>query len=106
MALALGISFPILSWLGFVPGAHNSPAALTSLHLFFSIGPALGHSLSALLIWRFPLDEARHGEIAEALRLKKLAEARHGLLTGSWTGRSTALPFPRSPSELLPETVK
>jgi GPH family glycoside/pentoside/hexuronide:cation symporter len=106
MALALGISFPILSWLGFVPGAHNSPAALTSLHLFFAIGPALGHSLSALLIWRFPLDATRHAEIADALRRKKLAEARHGPLTGSWTGRSTAIPFPRSPSELLPETVK
>jgi hypothetical protein len=60
--------------------------------------------LSALLIWRFPLDEARHDEIAQALILKN-QEARRGL-TGSWTGRSAPIPFPCSPSELLPEIVK
>lgn len=67
MAIALGIAFPVLAWLGFTPGTHNSASALQGLHLFFGLGPALGHSISALLIWRFPLSERRHAEIARAL---------------------------------------
>jgi Na+/melibiose symporter-like transporter len=111
MAIALGVAFPVLAWLGFSPTGHNSPAALGSLHIFFAIGPALGHSLSALLIWRFPLDEARHAGVVRALHAGQPPRAAHLLpqltlpKTGPWTGRST-LVFPRSRQELLPEIVK
>jgi len=104
MGIAVGVAFPILAGLGFSAGGHNSPAALHSLHLLFALGPAFGHAVSALLIRRFPLDAARHAEIARALSLDDLKEARLG--PGSWTGRSTSLPYPRSRRELLTETVK
>jgi Na+/melibiose symporter-like transporter len=104
MGIAVGVAFPILSHLGFSAGGHNGPAALHSLHLLFALGPAFGHAVSALLIRRFPLDEARHAEISRALSLKDLTEAH--LAPGSWTGRSTSLSYPRSRRELLTETVK
>ncbi len=93
MAIALGIAFPMLAWLGFTPAAHNSAAALQSLHLFFGLGPALGHTLSALLIWRFPLDEHRHAEVARALAER---QPRHAPTPVSATSGSPVLAFARS----------
>ncbi|MBB4639822.1 MFS transporter [Rhizorhapis suberifaciens] len=67
MAAAIGITFPLLGWLGFSPSAQNPPEALQGLLLVFALGPAIGHSLSAWLILGFPLDEAAHNEIRRAL---------------------------------------
>ena len=66
-AAAVGVAYPLLAWLGFHPGQTSSPAALAGLGLLFALGPALGHTLSALLIWRFPLDEAAHAKVRRAL---------------------------------------
>lgn len=100
LGVAVGIAFPILSWLGFSPGGHNGPAALRSLHVLFALGPAFGHAVSALLIRRFPLDEARHAEISRTLHLKEQVEVRLG------PGRALGLAHSRSRRELLTETVK
>jgi Na+/melibiose symporter-like transporter len=35
--------------------------------MLFALGPAFGHALSALLIWRFPLDEKKHAQTRRAL---------------------------------------
>jgi glycoside/pentoside/hexuronide:cation symporter, GPH family len=67
-AAAVGIALPLVGWAGFsATAAHNSPDALRVLLLVFALGPALSHLVSALLIHRFPLDEAAHGEIRRAL---------------------------------------
>jgi Na+/melibiose symporter-like transporter len=50
-ALAVGMSFAVIGWFGFSPGQANSPQAIRGLHLFFALGPALGHLLSILVIW-------------------------------------------------------
>jgi Na+/melibiose symporter-like transporter len=62
-AAAVGLAYPLISWFGFVPGHANSHAALSALAILFAVGPATGHLLSALFIWRFPLDERRHAEL-------------------------------------------
>jgi Na+/melibiose symporter-like transporter len=67
MALAVGIALPLVGLFGFLPGKPNSAAALSSLQWIIAVGPAIGHALSALLIVRFPLDEAKHAEIVRAL---------------------------------------
>jgi Na+/melibiose symporter-like transporter len=67
MALSVGIALPLVGLFGFAPGASNSIAALSSLQWIIAIGPAIGHSLSALLIVGFPLDETRHAEIVQEL---------------------------------------
>lgn len=66
-AVAVGVALPLVGFLGFKPGAHNTPEALLSLKLVFALGPALAHSFSALLLAGFDLDEARHREIRSAL---------------------------------------
>jgi Na+/melibiose symporter-like transporter len=66
-AIGVGVAFPLVAWLGFRPGAVNTPQALLGLKLVFALGPALAHLLSAALIMRFPLDERRHAAIRAAL---------------------------------------
>jgi len=70
MALAVGIALPLVGLFGFQPGHPNSHGALESLRLVIAIGPAIGHTLSALLIVRFPLDETKHAEIVRQLALQ------------------------------------
>lgn len=63
-ALALGIALPLVAAFGFDPkAASNPPAALNALLLVFALGPALAHTVAASLVWRFPLDAARHARI-------------------------------------------
>jgi GPH family glycoside/pentoside/hexuronide:cation symporter len=74
-AAAVGIAYPILAWIGFYPGHANSAAALSGLAMLFALGPAFGHTVSALLIWRFPLDEEAHARTRRALDLRDAASA-------------------------------
>lgn len=64
---AVGVALPLIGWLGFSPGAQNSAEALLGLKLVFALGPAISHFISAILIWGFPLDAARHADIRRAL---------------------------------------
>jgi glycoside/pentoside/hexuronide:cation symporter, GPH family len=73
MALSVGIALPLVGLFGFLPGKPNSAAALSSLQWIIAVGPAIGHALSALLIVRFPLDEAKHAEIVRELASQGLA---------------------------------
>jgi Na+/melibiose symporter-like transporter len=66
-AAAVGLAYPLISWFGFVPGHANNHTALSALAILFAVGPAIGHTLSALLIWRFPLDERRQVELRTQL---------------------------------------
>ena len=67
MALSVGIALPLVGLFGFRAGVPNSPAALSSLQWIIAVGPAIGHGLSAILMLRFPLTEAKHAEIVKAL---------------------------------------
>ena len=73
MALSVGIALPLVGLFGFMPGRPNAPEAVAALQWVIAIGPAIGHGLSALLMLRFPIDEARHAEILEALAAQGLA---------------------------------
>ena len=85
-AAAVGVALPLVAWLGFHPGAGNTPQALLGLKLVFALGPALSHIVSAALIVGFPLDERRHAEIRLALDARATATA--------WTIDPSASPFP------------
>jgi len=56
MALAVAIAFFVIGAFGFRPAGPNDATALAGLLGFFAIAPAIGHGLSALLIFRFPAD--------------------------------------------------
>lgn len=74
-AAAAGIGLPLVAWLGFDPKGANSPEALTGLLGVFALGPAFAHAASALLIARFPLDEAAHSAIRRQLDAHALVPA-------------------------------
>lgn len=66
-AAGVGLALPLVAFLGFKPGAVNTPDALLGLKLVFALGPALSHLVSAGLIVGFPFDERRHLEVRRAL---------------------------------------
>lgn len=59
LALAVGITLPLVAALGFDPkAAQNTSGALTGLLVVFALGPALAHLASALLLRGFTVDGA------------------------------------------------
>jgi Na+/melibiose symporter-like transporter len=74
-AVAVGIALPLIAWGGFDPtSAHNSPGALRTLLLVFTLGPALAHLLSAALVYGFPLDEFAYARVRDELLARDTAE--------------------------------
>jgi Na+/melibiose symporter-like transporter len=73
VAVAIGIALPLAAWLGFDPRQTNSPEVLNHLKLLFALGPAIGHVISAAVIFGFPIDERRHGEIRRQLAARDAA---------------------------------
>jgi Na+/melibiose symporter-like transporter len=57
LALAVGISFPLLGAVGFSTAGGNTPAALLVLALAYAGLPVLFKLAAMSLIWHFPLDE-------------------------------------------------
>jgi Na+/melibiose symporter-like transporter len=56
LALAAGISLPLLEWLGYVPGSSDL-AGMQALDMAYAVVPCLLKMCAALLLWRAPLDE-------------------------------------------------
>jgi Na+/melibiose symporter-like transporter len=58
-AVAVGVAYAALDLIGFVPGGANTPAAIGGLKAVY-VWPACALSVAvALIVWAFPLDEAR-----------------------------------------------
>ncbi len=56
LALAAGISLPLLEWLGYAPGATDD-GALSALTIGYAVLPCLLKAGAALLLWRAPLND-------------------------------------------------
>ncbi|HEY1836688.1 MAG TPA: MFS transporter [Rhizomicrobium sp.] len=79
-ALAIGATLPLLTFLGFNPGGHNTPAALDALKYVFCFGPIPFYVVGSVLLFWFPIDARRHGIIRRRLMAQ---EARMPKSTGS-----------------------
>lgn len=66
-ALAVGMVYPILDWIGFIPGGTNTPEAIEALKYIFICIPIPLTLLAAFLIWNFPLDSNRQRELGRLL---------------------------------------
>ncbi len=66
-ALSVGLTYPLLSWIGFDPKVENSPEALQHLRYLFVIAPVTFMLAAGLVMWGFPLDEKKQREIREKL---------------------------------------
>ncbi|GAA5526034.1 melibiose carrier protein [Microbulbifer aestuariivivens] len=67
LALAIGVTFPLLDWAGFSEGGANEGMAWAALHGLVSWLPALIMLAAAALAWRFPLNRRRHDIIQRRL---------------------------------------
>jgi glycoside/pentoside/hexuronide:cation symporter, GPH family len=69
VALGGGLSFLMLAWLGYEPSSADNSAAsiLFGLKFTYLILPFFLSAAAAYLLWRFPLDQARHEEIKRKL---------------------------------------
>ena len=68
-ALAIGLSYTVLGWVGFnaKEGSINTPAAIHGLQLVYLIGPITFVMVGGLCFIGYRLDARRHGEIRAAL---------------------------------------
>lgn len=76
-ALSIGIVYPLLEWIGYTPGAENSPEAIAGLAGIFVWPPCLMFATVAWLMWNFPIDRERQ----QALRRE--IELQEGAATGN-----------------------
>jgi len=75
-AIAVGITLPLLTLLGFDPAAKGSTTGVEALKYVFALGSAPLFLVGAFLLMVFPIDARRHGIIRR--RLDALAD-RKGL---------------------------
>jgi len=66
-ALAVGISLPLLGWLGFDPRAANGPDQIDALRYVYALLPAFFYLLAIVIIRRYPVSGHRLHRIRAAL---------------------------------------
>ena len=69
--MAVGFSFPILDWAGYVPDMYNEAGALLVLSLLFGLCPVIFKLLALLFVWGYPLTAARQAEIRRAIAAQR-----------------------------------
>jgi Na+/melibiose symporter-like transporter len=74
-AVAVGVIYPILDWIGFVPGGINTPETITTLKYIFVFTPIPIWLLAAIIMWNFPLDSKKQEH------LRRLLDEREELLS-------------------------
>jgi Na+/melibiose symporter-like transporter len=68
LALAVGIAFPLLGYLGLdaADPSQNTPQSLLALSLLYAGLPVLLKIAAIALMWRYPLDEAELDRLRRA----------------------------------------
>ena len=68
LALAVGITFPLLQWLGFSTDGDNSASALRSLAVIYAVVPVVLKIVAIAVIWSFPITRERQELIQRRLQ--------------------------------------
>ena len=87
-ALAIGLSFTLLGWIGYRPqeGAVNTAAAIHGLELVYLIAPVVFVMLGGACYIGYKLDARRHGEIRAALDARDAAAPAEPPILAGLTG--------------------
>lgn len=79
MSAALGgwIALNVLGFIGFDPqlGADNSDAHMLGLRVLFTVPPAILFFTAAAMVWNYPITEARHKRMRDALQRRNARRA-------------------------------
>jgi GPH family glycoside/pentoside/hexuronide:cation symporter len=68
LALAAGLTLPLLDYLGFDPGIENDMAALNALKYCYCVIPLICLSCSVMFIWNFPITREKQEETREIMQ--------------------------------------
>ena len=74
-ALGVGVALPVAAWLGFDPQLAGAAQSFAGLKFVAVILPGIIAAPAALLLFNYPIDEARHAEIRQRLRDRGMADA-------------------------------
>jgi glycoside/pentoside/hexuronide:cation symporter, GPH family len=74
-ALGVGISMPILAWLGFDPTIKNAPEQIFAFQAYFSFAPVIFYFAAAFLIIGYPITRASHARIRDELARRRAGAA-------------------------------
>lgn len=67
LALAVGVAFQVLGWVGFESGTRNGATAAWTLKLLYGLLPVLIKVTVVPFMWDFPVDRQRHSELQAQL---------------------------------------
>jgi len=70
-ALAVGLVYPLLAWVGFSPTIVNSSETLTGVRFIVAFTPTLVTACVVLIMWKYPLDRAAQQSIRARLDAKQ-----------------------------------
>jgi Na+/melibiose symporter-like transporter len=73
LALAVGLSFPALDWLGFDTHGANTSAVLLALAVIYAVIPTVLKLCAVGLVWRHPITRQRHRAIVRRLAVREAA---------------------------------
>jgi Na+/melibiose symporter-like transporter len=90
-AFAIGLTFPLLQFLGYLPkaGAANTPEAIRGLAITFIAGPIVFVMLGAACVIGWRMTASRHAKISAELALRD-AEAAFGGVDDEHVGDAVA----------------
>jgi len=67
LALAIGIAYPVLDWVGFEAGGANQQSALITLAVLYGVLPVIIKLAATALVWHFPIDAEEQAERQQRL---------------------------------------
>jgi len=65
----------VLAWIGFDGKGNNAPETISSMMLLYVVPPTLISLGIAIVMWRFPLDEAKQRELRRIIEERAAAQA-------------------------------
>jgi len=69
-AVSIGVVYPLLEWIGYVPGAQNTPEAIDGLAAMFVWPPLVLYAAVAWLMWSFPIDREKQHALRREIELR------------------------------------
>ena len=74
-ALSIGVIYPVLALIGYVPGAHNTAAAIDGLAAIYVWPPVAIALVVAVLMWNYPLDIDKQRELRRVIEARRAGDA-------------------------------
>lgn len=79
---AIFVAFGVLQFIGFHEKSANAPFVVDEMMMLYVIPPTIVSLIVAIVMWRFPLDEAKQKELRRVIEERGIAGSAIGARTG------------------------